>query len=239
MMRKKMASLLIIAGLVLAGWNGYFWLSGTSSGREALGQDDIVNNTDKPLSSSENQKSIMAAERGGSDDLVTDSDQVKALPIKTDKKIEKPNALPLRDYKEYTKGAKIGWLLIPELDMKYPIYWGTDDKTLNQGVGYHIGNFTTPPDGLRHTVLSGHRDTVFQELGELKTGSKMYIQFEDTQYEYQIEKTWITDAQDRTVIVEKDAPILTLTTCYPFTFIGSAPDRYIIEAPLIAKTPMN
>lgn len=234
-----MASLLIITGLVLAGWNGYFWLSGTSSGREALGQDDIVKNTDSPLSGSENHKLIMATERGNSDGVVTDSAQVEPLPIKTDKKIEKPDASPLRDYKEYAKGAEIGWLLIPELDMKYPIYWGTDVDTLNQGVGYHIGNFTTPPDGLKHTVLSGHRDTVFQELGELKTGSKMYIQFEDVQYEYQIEKTWITDAQDRTVIVKKDAPTLTLTTCYPFTFIGSAPDRYIIEAPLVAKTAMN
>ncbi|WP_084246662.1 class D sortase [Planomicrobium okeanokoites] len=238
-MRKKMASLLIITGLALAGWNGYSWFSGTSSGREALGQDDIVQNTDNPLSGSENQKPITTSERGDSDGVATDSTQAEPLPVKIDTKIKKADVSPLRDYNEYAKGAEIGWLLIPELDMKYPIYWGTDDDTLNQGVGYHIGNFTTPPDGLRHTVLSGHRDTVFQELGELKAGSKMYVQFEDVQYEYQIEKTWITDAEDRTVIVEKDSPTLTLTTCYPFTFIGSAPDRYIIEAPLIAKTSMN
>ena len=45
-------------------------------------------------------------------------------------------------------------------------------------------------------------------------------------------KHWITDAEDRTVIVEKDKPTLTLTTCYPFNYIGDAPDRYIIEASL-------
>ncbi len=51
-------------------------------------------------------------------------------------------------------------------------------------------------------------------------------------------KHWITDAEDRTVIVEKDKPTLTLTltTCYPFNYIGDAPDRYIIEASLITTT---
>lgn len=49
-----------------------------------------------------------------------------------------------------------------------------------------------------------------------------------------INKHWITDAEDRTVIVEKDEP--TLTTCYPFNYIGDAPDRYIIEASLITTT---
>jgi len=44
--------------------------------------------------------------------------------------------------------------------------------------------------------------------------------------------TWITDPEDRSVIVDKDESMLTLTTCYPFDFIGNAPERYIIEAEL-------
>ncbi len=48
-------------------------------------------------------------------------------------------------------------------------------------------------------------------------------------------KTWITHADDRTVIIKKEEPILTLTTCYPFNYIGDAPDRYIIEAKLTAS----
>lgn len=226
-MRRKIAPILIISGFLFAGWNGYFWIAGTSSGKETIGKNDIIATAQEETLAEKNNESLS---------LAGEPEAKSPVVIKNTERSEEPEP---RDYEEYEKGAEIGWLLIPELDMKYPIYWGTDDDTLNQGVGYHIGNFTTPPDGLRHTVLSGHRDTVFQELGELKAGSKMYIQFEDVQYEYQIEKTWITDAQDRTVIVEKDAPTLTLTTCYPFTFIGSAPDRYIIEAPLIAKTPMN
>lgn len=53
-------------------------------------------------------------------------------------------------------------------------------------------------------------------------------------YIYQIQKHWIADANDRTVIVAKDKPTLTLTTCYPFNYIGDAPERYIIEATLFA-----
>lgn len=162
-----------------------------------------------------------------------------AVPANEEMDAEENEEVEPRDYEEYKNGDEIGWLLIPSLDMKYPIYWGTDDETLKQGVGYHEGDFTVPPDGLRHTVLSGHRDTVFRELGDLEEGESMYIQFEDVQYEYEIQKTWITDKDDRTVIVDKDEPVLTLTTCYPFGFLGAAPDRYIIEAPLVETTQMD
>jgi sortase A len=57
-------------------------------------------------------------------------------------------------------------------------------------------------------------------------------------YTYQIRKRWITHAEDRTVIVPKKEPILTLTTCYPFDYVGNAPDRYIIQSELIeVRTP--
>ena len=91
---------------------------------------------------------------------------------------------------------------------------------------------TTTP-GLGHTVLSGHRDTVFAGLEKLKTGDKLIVNFEEQSYTYIIEKSWVTDKDDRTVIVEKDEPTLTLTTCYPFTYIGNAPDRYILQGKLL------
>ncbi|WP_422124488.1 class D sortase [Planococcus sp. X10-3] len=231
-MRRKIAPILIITGLLFAGWHGYFWFTGSSSGREAIGENDIIANAEDENLDQKNNASLSIP-------AIESRNEPTANSPETAEKAKKAEEPPARDYEEYDKGVEIGWLLIPDLDMKYPIYWGTDDDTLNQGVGYHIGNFTTPPDGHGHTVLSGHRDTVFQELGELEQGARMYVQFEDMQYEYEIQKTWITDAQDRTVIVEKAEPTLTLTTCYPFTFIGSAPDRYIIEAVLIDKTAMN
>jgi sortase A len=233
-----LAMVLIIIGLIFSSWNGYRWFSETSSGREPIGENDIVKAEENESLVSEridiSKPPIEEPPAEGQEKglLGEEAD----LSSKKAKKMEKPKE---RDYKEYERGMKIGWLLIPSLGMKYPMYWGTDDETLTQGVGYHAGNFTTPPDGQRHTVLSGHRDTVFRELGELKQGDKMYVQFEGMQYEYEINRTWVTDAKDRTVIVAKDEPTLTLTTCYPFTFIGAAPDRYIIEAPLVNITKMK
>lgn len=226
-MRKKIAVLLITAGLAGAAWNGYAWATESSSGREALESDDIV-----ALEPEAEEGPPVEAEANEPEEL----DEPADLP---EPAFDAPASDEPRMYEEYDKGDDIGWLLIPAVDMKYPIYWGTDDETLKQGVGYHEGDFTVPPDGMQHTVLSGHRDTVFRELGELEDGDSMYIQFEGVQYEYEIDKTWITDAEDRTVIVDKDEPVLTLTTCYPFTFIGPAPDRYIIEAPLVDTVPME
>lgn len=238
-MRRKIAPIFIITGLLIAGWNGYFWMAGTSSGREAIDENDIIVNAEDDNLNQKNNEALSTPDKESPIDPAAYSPEEEITSPETEKKKETTEEPKTRDYEEYDKGDEVGWLLIPALDMKYPVYWGTDEETLNQGVGYHTGNFTTPPDGLGHTVLSGHRDTVFRGLGELGEGTKMYVQFENIQYEYEIKKTWITDAEDRTVIVEKEKPTLTLTTCYPFTFIGSAPDRYIIEAPLIGKSAMN
>ena len=96
-----------------------------------------------------------------------------------------------------------------------------------------VSDLTTTPSGNGHTVLSGHRDTVFTELGQLKENDQLIVEYENKTYTYEINKHWITDSEDRTVIVEKSEPTLTLTTCYPFDYIGDAPDRYI-EASLLS-----
>lgn len=135
---------------------------------------------------------------------------------------------------EINKGKKVAALDIPGIGKRFSTYWGTDDQTLGQGVGMYVSEWTTVPNREGgHTVLSGHRDTVFTGLGELGEGDTLKVHYDGETYKYAIEKTWITDAEDRTVIVEKDEPTLTLTTCYPFDYIGHAPDRYIVEAKLV------
>ncbi|WP_338472671.1 class D sortase [Niallia sp. XMNu-256] len=136
----------------------------------------------------------------------------------------------------YEIGQEVAKLIIPDLKMQYSVYWGTDSNVLMQGVGMFISDSTTTPKGMKHTVLSGHRDTVFTRLGELEIGDRIIVEYDGSLYEYRINKTWITHSDDRTVIVSKDSPTLTLTTCYPFEFIGDAPDRYIIQADLISTT---
>ena len=134
--------------------------------------------------------------------------------------------------REYQSGEKVATLIIPKIEQKFTVYWGTDENTLGKGAGMFSSRLTTTP-GLGHTVLSGHRDTVFAGLEKLKTGDKLIVNFEEQSYTYIIEKIWITDKDDRTVIVEKKEPTLTLTTCYPFTYVGNAPDRYILQGKLL------
>ncbi|KIV67689.1 LPXTG-site transpeptidase family protein [Bacillus mycoides] len=136
---------------------------------------------------------------------------------------------------QHKEGEKIAMLNIPKIKKKFSIYWGANDATLKKGVGMFVSDLTTTPSGGGHTVLSGHRDTVFTDLGELKEKDNLILEYDNKIYTYEIQKIWITHADDRTVIVKKEEPTLTLTTCYPFDYIGDAPDRYIIEAKLITS----
>jgi len=135
-----------------------------------------------------------------------------------------------------SSGEKIGFLVIPKINQKYSLYWGADKQVLKKGVGLYVSELTTDPYGGGHTVLSGHRDTVFYRLGELKIGDQLKVEYGKHMFTYQVNKIWITDAQDQTVIVKKSEPTLTLTTCYPFSYIGNAPKRYIVQAVFINKS---
>ncbi|WP_047979547.1 class D sortase [Ornithinibacillus contaminans] len=130
---------------------------------------------------------------------------------------------------QYEKGEVFGVLLIPSIEAELPIIEGTDQEELKKGVGHYIGSaYPTQQDQI---VLSGHRETVFQNLGDLVVGDQIIIEMPDAAYSYEVTSTDIVDAADRNVI-RSTAPdeLLTLTTCYPFNFIGDAPERYIIYA---------
>lgn len=134
---------------------------------------------------------------------------------------------------ELKTGDQIGELIIPRIGGILPIVEGTDPDSLEKGVGKYRGYGTVAPDQTGHVVLSGHRDTVFRKVGKLQDGDRLYIRYKGKIYTYQIRKRWVTHADDRTVIVPINKPVLSLTTCYPFDYVGSAPDRYIIRADLI------
>lgn len=126
-------------------------------------------------------------------------------------------------------GDEIGILEFPTLNESLPIIEGADEEELARGVGHYTGSALPSQQG--QIVLSGHRDTVFRRLGELEIGDQLAVQMPYGQHIYKIEKTEIVSADDLTVITpDLDEERLTVTTCYPFSFIGDAPDRYIIHA---------
>nr|WP_240035248.1 class D sortase [Neobacillus notoginsengisoli] len=126
-------------------------------------------------------------------------------------------------------GEITGLLEIPKIKSELAIVEGTDPNDLKKGVGHYEGSYYPGEKG--QIVLSGHRDTVFRRLGELKVGDVMKVRMPAGDYVYEITGTKIVDADDRTIItLQNDEEELIVTTCYPFRYVGNAPDRYIIYA---------
>ncbi len=131
------------------------------------------------------------------------------------------------------KGENIGELIIPKLEAKLPIFHGTHEDELDKGVGHFAGSVL--PGEEDNTVLSGHRDTVFRKMGEVGIGDLLVVQTSAGEFTYKVKKVRIVDKNDRTVIVPKPRATLTVSTCYPFNFIGASPERYILVADLISS----
>ncbi|AIM15819.1 class D sortase [Neobacillus sedimentimangrovi] len=133
-------------------------------------------------------------------------------------------------------GDTIGLLVIPRIQAELAIIEGTDPDELEKGVGHFKGSFFPGENG--QIVLSGHRDTVFRRLGELKVGDLLNMQMSNGTFQYEITNMKIVDEDDRSIItLQNEKEELILTTCYPFHYIGNAPQRYIIYAKL--KNPLN
>jgi sortase A len=128
-------------------------------------------------------------------------------------------------------GETVGLLAIPKIKAELAIIEGTDPDDLEKGVGHYKGSFYPSDQG--QIVLSGHRDTVFRRLGELKIGDSLKMQMPYGNFTYEITHTKIVNSNDTSIItLQKQKEELIVTTCYPFRYIGNAPKRYIIYAKL-------
>jgi sortase A len=131
------------------------------------------------------------------------------------------------------EGDTIGTLTIPALDQELPIIHGAGEDELDKGIG-HFAQSVLPGEN-NNSVLSGHRDTVFRDLGELQIGDQLIVHTSAGTFTYEINNTQIVDKDDKTIITPTDHAVLTVTTCYPFVYVGAAPDRYILSADLVQR----
>ncbi|MDR6999098.1 class D sortase [Neobacillus niacini] len=153
--------------------------------------------------------------------------QEKVVPKVVKAKTEPKPLYPVRP----KIGERIGELLIPKISKTLPIFHGANEDELVRGVGHYAGSVL--PGEKDNAVLSGHRDTVFKQLGKIGKGDLLIVKTTAGEFTYKVIRTRIVDADDRTVIVPKPRATLTVTTCYPFSYIGDAPKRYILIADLI------
>jgi len=134
------------------------------------------------------------------------------------------------------EGDNIGSLTIPALKQEFSVLQGTGDVELKKGVGHF--NQSVLPGEKDNCVFSGHRETVFRQLGKLKIGDQLIVQTSAGTFTYEVSGTRIVHAEDKTVIVPTDHAVLTLTTCYPFNTPGYFPDRYIVSADLVMSNKL-
>jgi sortase A len=125
-------------------------------------------------------------------------------------------------------------LRISRIGLEVPVLEGTDDWTLNRGVG-HIAD-TVAPGADGNSGIAGHRDGFFRGLKDVQTGDEILLETLRGRETYRIERTWIVDPTDVSVLDPTSSRAITLVTCYPFYFIGSAPQRFIVRA-VVKGTP--
>ncbi|MFZ0200222.1 MAG: class D sortase [Candidatus Sulfotelmatobacter sp.] len=128
-------------------------------------------------------------------------------------------------------------LRIPKIHLEVPVFEGTDDLTLNRGVGRIPGTARIGEDG--NIGLAGHRDGFFRGLKNIKIGDKLQLDEPDQTVTYVVDEVQIVKPTNVDVLQTRSKPSLTLVTCYPFYFIGSAPERYIVYASRIDFEPQK
>ena len=122
----------------------------------------------------------------------------------------------------------VGRIEIPRIGVSAIILEGTSNKTLRRAVG-HISGTALP--GQRGNIgLSGHRDTFFRPLRNIRRDDIITLTTMLEQHHYRVLSTQIGSPNNVAVLYSGEAEILTLVTCYPFYFIGSAPERFIVKA---------
>jgi sortase A len=126
----------------------------------------------------------------------------------------------------------IGRLEIPAIDLSAMVAEGVETSTLRRSIGHIPG--TSLPGARGNVAISAHRDTFFRNLGKLQRGDLISITTLDGTFDYVVESTSIVDPDETAALRDIGRPTLTLVTCYPFYFVGSAPKRFVVHAGLIA-----
>jgi sortase A len=122
----------------------------------------------------------------------------------------------------------VGRLEIPRLSFSVMVLEGDDTATLARAVGHMPG--TAFPWESGNVVMAGHRDTFFRPLENLRTGDEIRMTTLRGTFHYRVTSTEIVQPSDVSVIAPTRTPALTLVTCYPFVYVGRAPQRFIIHA---------
>lgn len=122
----------------------------------------------------------------------------------------------------------LGVLHVPKIHLEVPVFDGTDDLTLNRGVGRIAG--TARVGELGNLGIAGHRDGFFRGLKDIQLGDALQLELPGRTDTYVVTQIQVVKPENTNVLDPTPTATLTLVTCYPFYFVGSAPERYIVTA---------
>jgi sortase A len=146
-----------------------------------------------------------------------------------------PDSLPVREIASppLRSGDPLGRIDIPRLGVSVIVLEGTGKTVLRRAVGHIFG--TARPGQLGNVGLSGHRDTFFRPLRNIRQDDVITLTTPSAEYRYRVVSTKVVGPRDLAVLDADGTEVLTLVTCYPFYFVGSAPERFIVRAQRVGK----
>jgi LPXTG-site transpeptidase (sortase) family protein len=142
--------------------------------------------------------------------------------------VNRSAAVPTGSIATPATGGLLGRMDIPRLGISVIVMEGTSRTTLRRAAGHISG--TVLPGQQGNIGISGHRDTFFRPLRNIRKNDIITVTTLAGQYSYRVISTSIVRPSDVSVLAPDGNETLTLVTCYPFYFVGAAPDRFIVRA---------
>jgi sortase A len=130
-------------------------------------------------------------------------------------------------------GKTLGEIELTRIGVTAMILEGTDERTLRRAVGHIPG--TPFPGQPGNVAIAGHRDTFFRALRNVREDDEITLMTLGGSYRYRVDSIKVVGPADTQVLDNSGGDILTLVTCYPFYFVGSAPRRFIVRAQRISQ----
>jgi sortase A len=125
-------------------------------------------------------------------------------------------------------GGALGRIEIPRIGVDAIVVEGTSGKSLRRAVGHIAG--TALPGESGNVAIAGHRDTFFRDLRNIRQGDEITLTTMTGSYRYRVESAKVVDPENTEVLNASGESVLTLVTCYPYYFVGPAPQRFVVRA---------
>lgn len=155
--------------------------------------------------------------------IIADAETYQAIQMR-----KFAHAVPILEPHSPGIGERVGEIEMPRLELRALILQGDSSQVLRRGVG-HLPN-TAMPGELGNIGLAGHRDSFFRPLRQIRPGDLITLRTLKGEFQYRVESTRVVSPSNIEVLAPSDKRELTLVTCFPFNYVGAAPNRFVVHS---------